>query len=260
MVSGKRRSGQAQLQRDAELLPLIESLKMEHPFWGYRRVWATLRYKNGLIINVKRVARLMRLHGLGVKRAALRAKRTPSGSKPRPVRPCQWWGIDMTKVMTEGGWVYIVLVVDWFSKKIVGHHADYRSRSHEWLQALDTAIQTHFPGGVRGHGLSLMSDNGCQPTGTAFMRDCATLGITQAFTSYNNPKGNADTERTMRTIKEELFWLHEWRSLEHLDRALSDWIENFNTTYLHSALGWKTPQGVHQQANKTWRNSPLKAA
>ena len=69
---------------------------------------------------------LMHLHGLGVGRAAL-AKRTPSGSKPRPVRPCQWWGTDMTKVMTESGWVYVVLVVDWFSKKIVGDHAGYQS-------------------------------------------------------------------------------------------------------------------------------------
>ncbi len=58
-----------------------------------------------------------------------------------------------------------------------------------------------------------------------------------SFTSYNNPKGNADTERTMRTIKEELFWLSEWRSLDHLNKTLSDWVELFNTTYLHSALG-----------------------
>ncbi|WP_291302486.1 hypothetical protein [Desulfovibrio sp. MES5] len=48
------------------------------------------------------------------------------------------------------------------------------------------------------------------------MRECAILGISQAFTSYGNPKGNADTERTMRTIKEELFGLREWFSLEHL--------------------------------------------
>lgn len=195
---------------------------MEHPFWGYRRVWATLRYKNGLLINVKRVARLMRLHDLGVKRENLRAKRTPTGSKPHPVMPCQWWGIDMTKVMTEGGWVYIVLVIDWFSKKIVGHHAGYQSRSREWLQALNMAVQDNFPGGVRGQGLHLMSDNGCQPTGTNFMRECATLGITQAFTSYNNPKGNADTERAIRTVKEELLWLREWHSLEHLSHALTN--------------------------------------
>ena len=190
----------------------------------------------------------------------MRAKCTSTGSKPRPVRPCQWWGIDMTKVMTESGWVFVVLVVDWFSKKIVGHHAGYQSRRHEWLQALEMAIQAHFPEGVREQGLSLMSDNGCQPTGKGFVREYAMLGILQAFASYNNPKGNANTERTMRTIKEELFWLHEWRNLEHFADALSGWIELFNTIYLHSALGWKIPQCVHQQAGKNLKDTPLKAA
>jgi len=51
----------------------------------------------------------------------------------------------MTKIMTESGWVYIVFVVDWFSKKIVGHHAGDQSRSVEWLRALEMGIQTHFP-------------------------------------------------------------------------------------------------------------------
>ncbi|WP_291302487.1 hypothetical protein [Desulfovibrio sp. MES5] len=71
----------------------------------------------------------------------------------------------MTKVMTESGWVFVVLMVDWFFNKIVGHHAGYQSRSHEWLQALGMGIQAHFPEGVRGQGLSLMSDNDCQSTG-----------------------------------------------------------------------------------------------
>jgi transposase InsO family protein len=166
----------------------------------------------------------------------------------------------MTKVMTEGGWVYIVLIVDWFSKKIVAHHAGCQSRSQEWLRALNMAIQAHFPWGVRGQGLNLMSDNGCQPTGTTFVRECAVLEINQVFTSYNNPKGNADTERTIRTLKEELLWLHEWRSLNHLENALSTWIETFNRTYLHSALGWNTPQHVHDTASKNRERTPLKAA
>ena len=76
--------------------------------------------------------------------------------------------------------------------------------------------------------------------------------------NYN--KVEQDTERPMRTIKEELFWLHEWRSLEHLAHALSGWIELFNTTYLHSTPGWKAPQCVHQQAGKNRKDTPLKAA
>jgi transposase InsO family protein len=72
------------------------------------------------------------------------------------------------------------------------------------------AVNRQFPQGVRGPGVSLMSDHGCQPTSTTFMQTCATLELHQAFTSDNNPKGNADTERFMRTLKEECLWRQEW--------------------------------------------------
>jgi putative transposase len=66
-----------------------------------------------------------------------------------------------------------------------------------------------------------MGDNGCQKTSVVFMKICARLGITQAFTSYNNPTGSADTERLMRTLKEELLWHREWTSLRELEHALA---------------------------------------
>ncbi len=260
MVIRKRQTNKTQLDRDAKLVLLIEAIKIEHPFWGYRRVWATLRYRQGIEINIKRVERVMRLYGLGVQRAALKAKRTPTRSKPRPEKPCQWWGIDMTKILTESGWVYVVFVIDWYSKKIVGHHAGYQSKTSDWMMALNMAVNNEFPHGVRDEGLSLMSDNGCQPTSTTFMRDCGYLGIKQAFTSYNNPKGNADTERAIRTAKEELLWLHEWRGLDHIIARLSSWVDDFNNNYLHSSIGLKTPNMVHNGADKNRNNTPLKAA
>jgi transposase InsO family protein len=91
--------------------------------------------------------------------------------------------------------VYLVLVLDWYTKKIVGHYAGLRAKTTHWLTALHLAVQRQFPHGSREHGLHLMSDNGRQPSSVTFMKAAATLGITQAFTSYNNPKGNADTER-----------------------------------------------------------------
>jgi len=101
--------------------------------------------------------------------------------------------------------------------------------------------ESAVPAGRLGHGLSLMRDNGCQPTSLAFMKACATLGITQAFTSYNNPKGNADTERLMRMLTEELVWLRERPSAHELEGALAAWVESYNTRYVHSTLGYRTP-------------------
>jgi len=104
------------------------------------------------------------------------------------------------------------------------------------------AVNRQFPDGAQGRNVSLMSDNGCQPTALAFMRACATLQIHQAFTSDNNPKGHADTERCMRTLKEECLWRHEWTCPVALASALAAWIDDYHEHYLHSALGDKTPR------------------
>ena len=231
--------------RNAELVRRIHALKADHPFWGYRRVWASLRFGERRDVNKKRILRLMRCHGLLVTPdTKLRARRVSQHTKPRPVRPRQWWGIDMTKVMTERGWAYVVIVLDWYTKQIVGHHAGSVATSREWLSALERALMCQFPDGSRQHALHLMSDNGCQPTSVRFMKACGVLGVQQAFTSYNNPKGNADTERMMRTMKEELFWLREWTGPEEVSPALSAWVVDYNLSYRHSALGYRTPDSA----------------
>jgi len=255
-----RKHSESVANRNCELVARIRELKSDHPFWGYRRVWAYLRYVDDMLVNKKRVYRLMREHNLTVKRnQRLRAKRLSKRSKPVPDRPDQWWGIDMTKVMTESGWVYIVLVLDWYTKKVVGHYAGIQAKSYHWQEALDKAVNRQFPDGVRNHNLHLMSDNGSQPTSVSFMKACSNLGIHQAFTSYNNPKGNADTERMMRTIKEELLWLREWSGDDQLRQTLDVWIEEYNRAYLHSALGYRPPIQA-EETYKTGHNTLLKTA
>jgi transposase InsO family protein len=231
--------------RDAEVLPIIRRLKAEHPFWGYRRIWAYLSFVERLVINKKRVYRLLRENDLLVKGdERLKAKRVSNGSKPRPDKPNNWWGVDMTKVLTKEGWAYLVVVNDWFTKKILGCFVADRCRAIDWLEAVNQAVCRQFPRGIRETEtleLNLMSDNGSQPTSLTFMRECRALGINQAFTAYANPKGNADTERLIRTIKEELCWLREWASAEELAIEVEKFVEHFNGHYLHSALDYETP-------------------
>ncbi|MGK5595672.1 MAG: IS3 family transposase [Parachlamydiaceae bacterium] len=77
MGSLKRKRGESRLQADLEILPLLDKIKGEHPFWGYRRVWARLRYHYGLVINEKRIYRLMKENTLLIKdRTRLKASRT----------------------------------------------------------------------------------------------------------------------------------------------------------------------------------------
>jgi putative transposase len=247
----RRRSSAAVAARNEAILARLRELKSEHPFWGYRHCWAHLRYVDQLPVNKKRVYRLLQAHTLLATQTKHEVARVSTRPKPRPDRPKQWWGIDMSKVMTGSGWAYLVLVLDWYTKQIVGYHCGSRATAADWLAALDRGVNRHFPGGVRDRGLQLMSDNGSQPTAETFMKACSFLGVHQAFTSYNNPKGNADTERLMRTIKEELIWLREWRNPHELSTTVGEWIEQYNESYLHSALGYRTPNQMEETYNQT---------
>lgn len=205
----------------------------------------------------------MRQHDLLVKETRqIKAKRVNYPSKPRADKPNQIWGTDMTKVkLPHVGWAYIVIVLDWHSKKIVGYSIALRSKTDDWLEALDNACQAQFPQGIRSHNqVSLVSDNGCQPTSLRYMQACSNLGIEQIFTSFCNPKGNADTERMIRTMKEELVWSNEWMSYEQLKHALNHWIEEYNSAYLHSAIGYMPPNEFEKLALHHKPSTPLIAA
>lgn len=235
----KRAPSLSVIKRNQALVARIQELKEEHPFWGFRRIWAHLTYIDRIQVNKKRVYRLMKIHDLLVnKNTRLKAKRTANRSKPRANHPNEFWGIDMTKFKTQQGWSYLVIVLDWYTKKIVGHHVAPLSRTTQWLTALEEGVQNQCTHGSREHKLKLISDNGCQPTSEKFMKTCSLLGIEQIFTSYNNPKGNADTERT---IKEELIWIKEWDSHLSAEKALAHWIKDYNENYLHSTHGYRSP-------------------
>lgn len=248
----KRGNYNAVTTRNAMIVARIQALKSYHPFWGYRRIWAHLTYIDEIKISKNRVHRLMKTHNLLVaKNMKIRALRSSNTAKPKPLQPNSWWGIDMTKVMIDGyGWIYITIVIDWHTKKIVGHHAGEQSKAWHWLVALNMAVNRQFTDGARGHDLHLMSDNGCQPTAISFMKACKDLGVKQAFTSYNNPKGNADTERFMRTLKEEFAWIREWKNPHEFLRALNVWIAHYNGAYLHSTLGYMPPEKFEEKFNK----------
>jgi hypothetical protein len=89
-----------------------------------------------------------------------------------------------------------------------------------------------------------MSANGCQPTATAFLQACGTLGIQQAFTSWNNLEGSAGTARVMRTLNGVFLWLQEWTGSFELMTAIESGIVSYTEPYVHSALGYKPPSGL----------------
>ena len=192
----KRARSESRYKADTPILAQIIMIKGDHPLWGYRRVWATIRYRQNIVVGKNRVYRLMKENRLLImKKSRLLAKRSPIKPKPRASRPNQYWGTDMTKVKVGSfGWIY---------------------------------IHSHF-------NLKPM-------IGLMLMKTCSDLKIKQIFTTWNNPKGNADTERVMRTLKEDLIWPYDWQSPFELQPTFENWVNDYNTDFPHQSLGYKTP-------------------
>jgi transposase InsO family protein len=243
----------ARVEQEASLLETIKQVKLVHLYWGYRRVRAYLKIKLGISVSYNRVYRLMKKNDLLVDRKRYKAKRTAQKDKPRPEKINQWWGTDMTKFYVQSfGWVYLVIVLDWYSKKIVGYKLNIRSKAIDWIEALNMAVDTNCPLGSREYELHLMSDNGSQPTSEKYENAVSLLGIKHITTSYSNPKGNADTERFMRTFKEEIIYPNEFDSLEEARKEVDNFIAFYNQDYPHSALGYLSPIDFEKQL--TYKN------
>jgi transposase InsO family protein len=116
--------------------------------------------------------------------------------------------------------VYTVLVLAWDTKKIVGYCASNPYTAMHWLTAPGMVVNRQFPARARGEGLALMRDHGSQPTAMMFMRACARSGDASNLHQLQQPMGNADTHRVMRTLKEECLWLQERTSPLALLRAI----------------------------------------
>jgi transposase InsO family protein len=192
----KRAKSQSVIERNKALLEEIKLIKTDHPLWGYRRVWSYLKYRQGLPTHPAADERQNLLVTPDVRN---KAKRGPIRPKPHAEYPNHFWGIDMTKIKMSGwGWLYLTVVLDWYTKEIIGYHLGLQSKTEDWLNALNQAVDNRFPAGIRESmkkQVFLISDNGCQPTSLRFMWNCSVLGLKQIFTTWSNPKGNSDTER-----------------------------------------------------------------
>lgn len=242
----RRRRKQSQFYQD--LLPEVEKLKAAHPAWGYRRITAFLKKYVHPRINHKGVELLMKNNGLQVpRRRRLRACRNDARPKPVTDIPNTIWGTDMTKIWTlSEGWCYIHVVLDWASKKLLALLASSRSSTKEWISALNMAVNLQYPNGIRQEDHydplpGIVSDNGCQPTSKAFHAFLKSLGLDHIRTSYNNPKGDADTERVIRTIKEDLLWTREFKTIAEVQSALDRWMHDYNNVFPHSSIANCTP-------------------
>ena len=216
--------------------------------YGAPRLWKDLREEADRFVGQKRVARLMRKHGLvGVHRR--RSRRTTIRSVDaeisadlvkrnfKAIAPNQLWVADITYVPTWSGFLFLAIVLDVFSRRIVGWAMETHLKTDLVLAALHMATAQRKPDGVIHH-----SDHGCQYTALAFGKRCRELGIIPSHGSVGDAYDNAMAESFFATIECELFDRRTWHSPAEAKPAIFRYIEGwYNPHRRHSALGQQSP-------------------
>ena len=234
---------------DADVRDLIQRLALKRRFEGYRRITRRLRDDEGVLVNAKRVLRLMREDNLLSLRHKPFAPPTTNSQHPFPIAPNlargltptgldQLWVAYITYVRLAEGFVYLAVVIDAFSRKVVGFALDDRLDARLPLQALDMAIAARNP----PPGLIHHSDRGVQYASTEYAVRLDARGFQRSMSRPGNPYDNAKAESFMKTLKAEEADGTAYADLEDARDRIGAFIDDvYNADRLHSALGYKSP-------------------
>ena len=256
-----RRPSRRQL-RDEQLRQLIAAERGANRFvagLGARKMWLRLRSKGHEVARCT-VERLMREMGIeGLTRAQRRVRTTiadPAAARPLDLvdrrfaasRPNQLWVADFTYCPTWDGMVYVAFVFAVFSRRILGWRAATRMTTPLVLDCLEHAVWTRQREGVGDlSGLVHHTDAGSQYTSIAFTDRLVEAGIDASVGSVGDAYDNALAESQIGLFKSELVWPHgPWRDRDHLEAAVLDWVNWFNTERPHESIDDLTPIQAEQ--------------
>ncbi|MEJ1160708.1 IS3 family transposase [Prosthecomicrobium sp. N25] len=245
----RRREARAPAEADADLRDRIQALALAHKRYGYRRIAAQLR-RDGETVNAKKVLRLMREDNLLCLRVSPYVPRTTDSRhgfriRPNLVRglvpsgPDQIWVADLTYIRLAEAFVYLAVVLDACSRRVVGWALEDHIETRLALAALDMAIAARRPppGSLIHH-----SDRGVQYACGAYVDRLETAGIRISMSGLANPTDNAKAESFMKTLKAEEVDGKRYRSLAEARHDIGLFLETtYNRVRLHSALGYKPP-------------------
>ncbi len=229
---------------DTDLVARIKELIEQHPTYGYRRIWARLRFGDQRVINRKKVRRLMRQQGWMVCQRQATPKPRVQRKKSIAKRRNERWALDATHIdCGVDGWGHLIAVIDCYDREIVGWEFALRGRANEAERALEMACLARF-GTLRPHGAVpiIRSDNGLIFQSRRFREACRFYRLQQEFITPYTPEQNGLIERWFRSLKEECVWQQQFGTFEDAQQAISAWIRWYNTERPHQALGYRSPQ------------------
>jgi putative transposase len=247
--------GEAPTQEDMEVRSAIQTIAVEHRRrYGYRRITAELR-RRGMLVNHKRVARLMREDNLlAVQPRSFRVTTDSAhdlevflnlARRMKLTGLNQLWVADITYIRLLREFVYLAVILDAFSRKVVGWALDRSLASRLAISALEQAIARRQP----PPGLVHHSDRGVQYASAEYVKRLQEHHMIPSMSRPANPYDNASCESFMKTLKREEIYANDYRTLEHLATNIERFIdEYYNRSRLHSALGYRPPDEFERQS------------
>jgi putative transposase len=241
-------------EEDTEVRSVIQQVALQHRRrYGYRRVTAELK-RRGMLVNHKRVARIMREDNLLAVQPKEFVTTTDSSDalevylnlsrRMRLNSVDQLWVADITYIRVRAEFVYLAVILDGYSRKVVGWKLDRALTSRLAAEALESAIDVRRPlPGVVHH-----SDRGVQYTSPEYVAILKLHGMVQSMSRPANPYDNASCESFIKTLKREEIYANKYRDLEDLHSHIEEFIDGYyNQRRLHSALGYQTPEEFEAQ-------------
>ena len=236
-------------RKDMVLLAHIrEQHRLSLGSYGRPRMTEELK-ELGFDIGHRRVGRLMRQNGICVVRTRKHKVTTDSNHKfniaPNLLnrnfladRPNQKWVVDISYIWTQEGWLYLAVVLDLYSRRVIGWAVSNRMKRDLAIRALDMAVALRKP----PKGCIHHSDRGSQYCSHDYQKRLRQHGFKVSMSGKGNCYDNAVVEAFFKTIKAELIWRHPWHTRRAAELATFEYINGFyNPRRKHSTLGWKSP-------------------
>ncbi len=230
---------------DLAVMRCIDAQYTRTPFYGSRRMTVCL-CKQGYAVNRKRVQRWMRRMGLWGIAPGPRTSRAQLGHKVYPYllrdlvveRPNQVWSTDITYIPMRTGFMFLVAILDWYSRYVLSWGLSNTLDTVFCLETLEEALN-----GARPEIFN--TDQGCQFSSAAFTGVLDAFGVRISMDGRGRVFDNIFVERLWRTVKYEDIYLRDYGTVQELDTGLAQYFRFYNEERPHQSLGYRTPAEVH---------------
>lgn len=234
-------------EENIRLMHLIDEKFTQCPFYGRRRIWNYLREK-GEDVNIKRVWRLMKAMGLEAIYPKPRLSRPTKWSEKHPYllrgltieRPDQVWASDITYIRLYKGFVYLVVVLDWYSRYVICWRLSTTLEANFCVEALNMALN-------QGHPEIFNTDQGGQFTSADFLGTLKGADVKISLDGRGRAFDNIMVERLWRSVKYEEVYLKDYQSVKDAKEGLSNYFKFYNEDRPHQALAYQTPGAKYHQ-------------